>query len=630
MDQAQKDMIDSFAFEISQQLRSDEFAKNLELLKLVSRDQSDVIMSEVRTDFSRNLKLLGIVRESDSETAYSDLIDILEDLDAPCASKLVIASSKKDAKPCGFRQTLNLLKDRFGNQGEPFPLGMDSGYDTKDSFPTPTTSSTSTSITPQLFKDTITEAAEAEAALKRLSQTTSSDTGKSSHANDYILQRRNPHGPSLDNYGTQTNNTQNSDTIHLHHHNHHNRILQESRDDILQQAQLIRQQLHLSSIAGGRSEDQRSGPRLSVASDSETGAGAVAASAAEPVIAWHPYEPSYSSNSGGGAGSPGACSSSPQSTGHNRRCYSSASSESGDSSSSGVLVVDPNHILDLRVMDEITKQGANMMSVQMAKKLHNNPREDYKMTSKPRGFCLIVNNINFEDGIFPTRTGSDQDANRFDNIFKDLGFETIMRRDLSADKMRAQFKELAAACRPEHDALFVFILSHGSEHGIYGTDGLEVYLDSEVITCFDNRNCPAMLGKPKVFVIQACRGRARDCGGDGDTTDSIVWSPMKVSGAGGSQGTESNSGSGAGFNGPDGTILHQLPDSSQPQNQHQHPRQQQNQNSATDSKGRKYPTRTDMLIVYSCLAGRFLKRIRSKNKLKKAIRSMREYETSSV
>lgn len=214
-------------------------------------------------------------------------------------------------------------------------------------------------------------------------------------------------------------------------------------------------------------------------------------------VCWHPYEQSQADHSSTleRASSPHLC---------NPSIGSGSSAESDSSSSS--LVVDPNLILDSSVSMALAKDGPNMMTVKMASICHNDLEEDYKMTSQPRGPCLIINNIDFEADIFPTRKGSDEDARRFDDIFQQLGFTVIMRRNQTADQMRKLFKDVAAECKPEHDALFVFILSHGSEHGIYGTDGIEVNLETEIVSCFDNRNCKAMLGKPKVLVIQACRG----------------------------------------------------------------------------------------------------------------------------
>lgn len=142
---------------------------------------------------------------------------------------------------------------------------------------------------------------------------------------------------------------------------------------------------------------------------------------------------------------------------------------------------------------------------------HSDPIEDYKMSSSKRGICLIVNNILFDLEMFPKRKGSDMDAFRFKEIFKQLGFCVESKRNLTAEKMKAAFKQVAARCITKHDCLVVILLSHGTESGIYGTDGLEVDMN-DILTYFDNKRCKQMMGKPKVFIVQACRGRMADYG----------------------------------------------------------------------------------------------------------------------
>ena len=142
---------------------------------------------------------------------------------------------------------------------------------------------------------------------------------------------------------------------------------------------------------------------------------------------------------------------------------------------------------------------------------HLDPNEDYKISARVRGICLIVNNVQFEMDIMPDRKGSDMDAFRFKEIFRQLGFEVDCKRNLTADKMKSIFKQKAALCMSKHDALVVILLSHGTESGIYGTDGFEVDLN-DILSQFDNKNCKAMRGKPKIFVVQACRGRSTDYG----------------------------------------------------------------------------------------------------------------------
>ncbi|XP_044539508.1 caspase-7-like, partial [Gracilinanus agilis] len=59
------------------------------------------------------------------------------------------------------------------------------------------------------------------------------------------------------------------------------------------------------------------------------------------------------------------------------------------------------------------------------------------------------------------------------------------------------------------------LLSHGEEDVIYGTDGVTPIKDLTVH--FRGDKCKSLLGKPKLFFIQACRGTEFD---DGIQTDS--------------------------------------------------------------------------------------------------------------
>lgn len=49
------------------------------------------------------------------------------------------------------------------------------------------------------------------------------------------------------------------------------------------------------------------------------------------------------------------------------------------------------------------------------------------------------------------------------------------------------------------------ILSHGDKGIIYGCDGQEAPI-CELTSYFTGSNCPSLVGKPKIFFIQACQG----------------------------------------------------------------------------------------------------------------------------
>lgn len=246
------------------------------------------------------------------------------------------------------------------------------------------------------------------------------------------------------------------------------------------------------------------------------------------------------------------------------------SSDSDSSSLSESFILNPKIISEVGMM-ALSKENASTMTVKKASFCHHNLAEDYKMTAKPRGPCLIINNIDFDSDIFPQRKGSDQDARRFDDVFQQLGFAVFLRRNQTAEQMKSLCKEIASKCKKEHDALFVILLSHGSECGIYGSDGIEVDLN-DIITYFDNKHCKAMIGKPKVFVIQACRGRMVDYG-EKDSIDAV------------SVQQETSS-----INLSYDNYHSQIPFSRRSE-------------FVKNRFGNSHPIRTDMLLIFSCLAG---------------------------
>lgn len=63
--------------------------------------------------------------------------------------------------------------------------------------------------------------------------------------------------------------------------------------------------------------------------------------------------------------------------------------------------------------------------------------------------------------------------------------------------------------RVEHkhlDSCIVCVLTHGEHGELYGTDDIAISV-LEFVSCLNARNCPALAHKPKLFFLQACRGR---------------------------------------------------------------------------------------------------------------------------
>lgn len=56
-----------------------------------------------------------------------------------------------------------------------------------------------------------------------------------------------------------------------------------------------------------------------------------------------------------------------------------------------------------------------------------------------------------------------------------------------------------------HDAFVMVIMTHGNSGCVFTADGERLNID-DITTMFDGHHCKALLGKPKMFFIQACQG----------------------------------------------------------------------------------------------------------------------------
>eukprot|EP00057_Strongylocentrotus_purpuratus_P005939 XP_011660413.1 PREDICTED: uncharacterized protein LOC105436511 [Strongylocentrotus purpuratus] len=137
------------------------------------------------------------------------------------------------------------------------------------------------------------------------------------------------------------------------------------------------------------------------------------------------------------------------------------------------------------------------------------PEENYALhTSDFKGLVLIINNYRFHEA--KDRPGSELDLINIQHVFSRIGYEPVIMTNLSANEIRSFLDECVSRINLEgfisHSSVVLVLMSHGEKRGIYGTD-LEVVTIQEIKSKFSGRQCPALLGKPKMFFIQACRGR---------------------------------------------------------------------------------------------------------------------------
>ena len=129
----------------------------------------------------------------------------------------------------------------------------------------------------------------------------------------------------------------------------------------------------------------------------------------------------------------------------------------------------------------------------------------YDLDRRPRGFCVIINNVNFSDKEM-NRTGAEEDEKNLKQLFKDLFFRVIVERDLTKHQMENVAAKYGAKDHSTFDAFVMIVMSHGGDRDcILGVNGRETSVKNLMVE-FQERKCPSLKEKPKVFIIQTCRG----------------------------------------------------------------------------------------------------------------------------
>ena len=120
------------------------------------------------------------------------------------------------------------------------------------------------------------------------------------------------------------------------------------------------------------------------------------------------------------------------------------------------------------------------------------------------GLCVIMNNMVFNKPQLGELTGGERDEEDLKKLFKKLGFTVMIHKNLTAEEMKSTAE--GYSCMKHCGIFFLIILSHGGEGDVvYGTDGKEVEVH-QLKELFYATNCRSLARKPKVFMIDACRG----------------------------------------------------------------------------------------------------------------------------
>jgi len=111
----------------------------------------------------------------------------------------------------------------------------------------------------------------------------------------------------------------------------------------------------------------------------------------------------------------------------------------------------------------------------------------------------------------PTNRFTNVDADKCVNLFGNyFGFTVTKKDDLKVAEVKALLSTTSEMDHKDAECFVCIFLSHGGVDCVYAKDG--PIMISELAKDFRGDNCKSLNGKPKIFIIQACRGCDTDPG----------------------------------------------------------------------------------------------------------------------
>ena len=160
--------------------------------------------------------------------------------------------------------------------------------------------------------------------------------------------------------------------------------------------------------------------------------------------------------------------------------------------------------------------------------IHPNPKsprsqvqlddDQYDFTHPERGYLLMIVNDRFKRQL--NREGAHWDLIKMKEVARKLGFRLFNydnERNLSKAETIQLLRRAQQADHSKCDSFMFMISSHGLEqpnvrargkpdHALVCADD-QLIFTSSILEMFNDENCPSLKNKPKLFIVQACRGK---------------------------------------------------------------------------------------------------------------------------
>lgn len=142
----------------------------------------------------------------------------------------------------------------------------------------------------------------------------------------------------------------------------------------------------------------------------------------------------------------------------------------------------------------------------------NKDTQCYNMHHKRRGDAYIFHHTEFDSNLVLGERKDDKDLlKKLSDILADrLEFNVKVFKDLKYKKIEEEIKKAANENHKNSDCILFVFMTHGSNDKLYARN--THYTLDPLRSLFTSEKCRTLAGKPKIFIIQACRGSLVDEG----------------------------------------------------------------------------------------------------------------------
>ncbi|XP_064414348.1 caspase-14-like isoform X2 [Latimeria chalumnae] len=151
---------------------------------------------------------------------------------------------------------------------------------------------------------------------------------------------------------------------------------------------------------------------------------------------------------------------------------------------------------------EAGNQMPRAIAEERTERMSTDNLEKYDLSAERRGYILCV---------IKGRSGAKEDMINMRKWYKKFNINFSEKIDPSGKEIIPAFKKFRDEINGSHSDVsccVITVMAHGGKGGlIHGTDGAQNAPNvKDIFDLFNNVQCPKLQKRPKVFIIQACRG----------------------------------------------------------------------------------------------------------------------------